>query len=112
MNFTFLPSLSVLIHSSSGIFAIPIRVRSAYVASIRRSVLEIADGGERWTPALLFASTQTTQLSYRSWPNSLSELCSLDQPDHCFQTYAVSIEKMNRRTERRCSGLLERNNGI
>jgi len=74
-------------------------------------VLEIADGGERWTPAVLFASTQTTKLSYCSWPNSLSELCSLDQPDHCFQAYDVSTEKMNSRTEGRWYGLLRGRNG-
>jgi hypothetical protein len=43
---------------------------------------------------MLFAPTQTTNLSYRSWPNSMSDLCSLDQPDHSFRAYAVSIEEM------------------
>src|ERR1035438_1775220 len=110
MNFTFLPSSSVLIHSSSGIFVIPIRVRSAYVASIRRSVLEIADG--RTMDSRCVCIHPNNERSYRSWPNSLSELCSLDQPDHCFQAYAVSIEKMNSRTEGRWYGLLRGRNGI
>src|SRR5450631_50709 len=100
MNFTFLPSSSVLIHSASGMFVVPIRVRSGYVASIRRSVLEIADGDNDGTLAVLFAFTQTTNLSHSSLPDSLSELCSLDQSGHCFQAYAVSIEKTNSRTGR------------
>ena len=45
-------------------------------------------------------------------PNQLSELCSLDQPNHSFQAYPVVIEEMNSRSEGACSGLLERNNGI
>jgi hypothetical protein len=43
VNFTFLPSSSVLIHSSSGIFQ-SLQARSGYVASISCSVPEIADG--------------------------------------------------------------------
>ena len=44
------------------------------------------------------------------YPNQLSEVRSLDQPDHSFQAYAVSIEEMNSRSEGRRSGLLERTN--
>src|SRR6267378_1810977 len=44
MNFTFLPSSSVLIHSSSGIF-VSLQRRSEYVASIHCSAQENADGG-------------------------------------------------------------------
>jgi len=42
MNFTFLPSSSVLTHSSSGTFEAP-QARPQVVASIRRSAAEIAD---------------------------------------------------------------------
>jgi hypothetical protein len=38
--------------------------------------------------------------------------CSLDQPNHSFQAYAVSIEEMNSRSEGRCWGVLEKNNRI
>ena len=51
----------------------------------------------------------TTNPSYRIEPNSLSKPCSLDQPNHSFQAYSVSIEEMNSRSEGRCSGRLERN---
>ena len=46
------------------------------------------------------------------YPCPLSELCSLNQPNHSFQAYAVSIEEMNSRSEERCFGLLERSNGM
>jgi hypothetical protein len=42
----------------------------------------------------------------------LSDLCSLDQSNHPFQAYVVSIEEMNIRREERCSALLEGNNEI
>lgn len=42
---------------------------------------------------MLFASQNN--LSDRPWPNSSSELCSLDQPSHSFQAYAVSVDSMN-----------------
>jgi hypothetical protein len=45
------------------------------------------------------------------YPNQLSEVRSLDQPDHSFQAYAVSIEEVNGRNEGRWSGLVERSNG-
>jgi hypothetical protein len=41
-------------------------------------------------------------------PHLLSKLCSLDQPNHSFHAYAVSIEAMNSRSEGSCYGLLER----
>jgi hypothetical protein len=37
------------------------------------------------------------------YPCPLSELCSLDQPNHSFQAYAVSIEERKLRSEGRCS---------
>src|SRR5579859_3305412 len=46
MNFTFLPSSSFLIHSSSAMFVTPQAI-SKYDASIRFSVQEIADGNEK-----------------------------------------------------------------
>ena len=33
-------------------------------------------------------------LSYRIYPNELSELCSFDEPNDSFQSYAVSIEEL------------------
>jgi hypothetical protein len=45
---------------------------------------------------VLHASTQQ-QSELPLSANQLSDLCSLDQPNHSFQGYAVSIEPMNSR---------------
>jgi hypothetical protein len=69
---------------------------------LERTTPESPDGAraERSRPpAVLFASTQQQPELSRFWPNSLSKLCSLDQPNHSFQAYAVSIEEMNSRSE-------------
>jgi hypothetical protein len=39
----------------------------------------------------------------------LSELCSLDQPNHSFEAYAVSIEETKSHSEEHCSGLMGKN---
>ena len=47
--------------------------------------------------AVRFATQQQPELLHSA--NQLSDLCSLDQRDHSFQGYAVSIEPMNSRGE-------------
>jgi hypothetical protein len=69
-------------------------------------------GGERSEPPAVHHASTQQQSELPHSANQLSELCSLDQPKPFFPGYPVYIEEMNSRSEGRCSGLVERNNGI
>src|SRR6202162_1255641 len=60
-----------------------------------------------WTSRDAVCINPTTTLATAFSPIILSALCTLNQPNHSFQAYAVSIEEMKSRSERRCYGLLE-----
>jgi hypothetical protein len=57
---------------------------------------------------VLVASTQQQPELERLAKFNCSELCSVEQPYHSVQAYALSIEEMNSRSKEPCSGLLER----
>jgi hypothetical protein len=58
------------------------------------------DASTAFLPCMVRFLASAVLLAYSSLLGSLSGLCSLDQPDHCFQAYAVLIEKTNSRTAR------------